>query len=192
MNFIATPFPARGPDAPSEWVRRWSHLVPPGAAVLDVACGAGRHLRWFQALGCPVTGVDRDGHALRAAGCAGELIEADIENGPWPLAGRAFGAVVVTNYLWRPLLPAIVQSVAPGGVLLYETFASGNETVGRPARPDFLLRAGELLAACAGLRVVAYEDGFLEAPDRFVQRIAAVRALADGVSPARHRLRALS
>lgn len=192
MNFIANPFPARGPDAPSEWVRRWSHLVPPGAAVLDVACGTGRHLRWFQALGCPVTGVDRDGHALRAAGCAGELIEADIENGPWPLAGRAFGAVVVTNYLWRPLLPAIVQSVAPGGVLLYETFASGNETVGRPARPDFLLRAGELLATCAGLRVVAYEDGFLEAPDRFVQRIAAVRALADGVSPARHRLRALS
>lgn len=192
MNVIANPSHTRGPDAPSEWVRRWSHLVPPGATVLDVACGAGRHLRWFQALGCPVTGVDRDGHALRAAGCVGELIEADIENGPWPLAGRAFGAVVVTNYLWRPLLPALVDSVAPGGVLLYETFARGNESVGRPARPDFLLRPGELLTACAGLRVVAYEDGFLDGPARFVQRITAVRVAEDGLSPARHPLRALS
>ena len=192
MNFIATPFPARGPDAPSEWVRRWSHLVPSGAPVLDVACGAGRHLRWFQALGHPVTGIDRDPLAVQAAAQAGEAIEADIENDPWPLAGRTFGAVVVTNYLWRPLLPAIVQCVAPGGVLLYETFAQGNETVGRPARPDFLLRPGELLGACAGLRVVAYEDGFLDAPARFVQRIAAVRVPTDGPSPARHPLRALS
>ncbi|MBL8366178.1 MAG: class I SAM-dependent methyltransferase [Comamonas sp.] len=192
MNFIATPFPARGPDAPSEWVRRWSHLVPSGAPVLDVACGAGRHLRWFQALGHPVTGIDRDPLAVQAAAQAGEAIEADIENGPWPLAGRTFGAVVVTHYLWRPLLPAIVQCVAPGGVLLYETFAQGNETVGRPARPDFLLRPGELLGACAGLRVVAYEDGFLDDPARFVQRIAAVRVPTDGPSPARHPLRALS
>ena len=192
MNFIATPFPARGPDAPSEWVRRWSHLVPSGAPVLDVACGAGRHLRWFQALGHPVTGIDRDPLAVQAAAQAGEAIEADIENDPWPLAGRTFGAVVVTHYLWRPLLPAIVQCVAPGGVLLYETFAQGNETVGRPARPDFLLRPGELLGACAGLRVVAYEDGFLDDPARFVQRIAAVRVPTDGPSPARHPLRALS
>ena len=192
MNFIATPFPARGPAAPSEWVRRWSHLVPSGAPVLDVACGAGRHLRWFQALGHPVTGIDRDPLAVQAAAQAGEAIEADIENGPWPLAGRTFGAVVVTHYLWRPLLPAIVQCVAPGGVLLYETFAQGNETVGRPARPDFLLRPGELLGACADLRVVAYEDGFLDDPARFVQRIAAVRVPTDGPSPARHPLRALS
>ena len=175
MNFIATPFPARGPDAPSEWVRRWSHLVPSGAPVLDVACGAGRHLRWFQALGHPVTGIDRDPLAVQAAAQAGEAIEADIENGPWPLAGRTFGAVVVTHYLWRHLLPAIVQCVAQGGVLLYETFAQGNETVGRPARPEFLLRPSELLRACEGLRIVAYEDGFLDAPARFVQRIAAVR-----------------
>lgn len=192
MNFIATPFPARGPDAPSEWVRRWSHLVPHGAAVLDVACGGGRHLRWFQARGHAVTGIDRDPLAVQAAAQAGEAIEADIENGPWPLAGRTFGAVVVTHYLWRPLLPAIVQCVAPGGVLLYETFAQGNETVGRPARPDFLLRPGELLGACAGLRVVAYEDGFLDDPARFVQRIAGVRVPTDGPSPARHPLRALS
>ena len=192
MIYIANTSPARGPDAPSEWVRRWSHLVPSGAPVLDVACGAGRHLRWFQALGHPVTGIDRDPLAVQAAAQAGEAIEADIENGPWPLAGRTFGAVVVTHYLWRPLLPAIVQCVAPGGVLLYETFAQGNETVGRPARPDFLLRPGELLGACAGLRVVAYEDGFLDDPARFVQRIAAVRVPTDGPSPARHPLRALS
>ncbi len=105
----------------------------------------------------------------------GEAIQADIENGPWPLPGRRFDGVVVTNYLWRPLLPTIVESVAPGGVLLYETFSQGNETVGRPARPEFLLRPGELLHACGSLRVVAYENGFLDAPARFVQRIAAVR-----------------
>ena len=88
---------------------------------------------------------------------------------------------MVTNYLWRPLLPTIVQSVAPGGVLVYETFAAGNETVGKPSRPDFLLQPGELLGACAGMRIVAYEDGFLASPARFVQRIAAVRP---GVSAA--------
>ncbi len=192
MNFEATISSARGTEAPSEWVRRWSHLVPLGAAVLDVACGAGRHLRWFHGRGHAVTGIDRDPLAVQAAAAVGEAIAADIENGPWPLEGRAFGAVVVTNYLWRPLLPTIVHSVAPGGVLLYETFASGNETVGRPARPDFLLRPGELLTACAALRVVAYEDGFLDAPARFVQRITAVRVAEDGLSPARHPLCALS
>ncbi len=178
--------------APSEWVCRWSHLVPQGAAVLDVACGTGRHLRWFQARGHAVTGIDRDPLAVKAAAQVGEAIAADIENGPWPLAGRTFGAVVVTNYLWRPLLPTMVESVAPGGVLIYETFAQGNETVGRPARADFLLRPGELLTACEGLHVVAYEDGFLEDPARFVQRITAVRVAEGGLSPARHPLRALS
>ncbi|MGP1629630.1 MAG: SAM-dependent methyltransferase, partial [Giesbergeria sp.] len=92
---------------------------------------------------------------------------------------RQFGTVVVTNYLWRALLPHIVQSIAPGGVLLYETFAQGNETVGRPASPDFLLVPGELLRACEGLQVVAYEDGFLDHPPRYVQRIAAVRLAGD-------------
>ncbi len=100
---------------------------------------------------------------------------------------RTFDAVVVTNYLWRPLLPAIVASVASGGVLLYETFAAGNETVGKPARPDFLLQPGELLRACEGLRVVAFEDGFLQGPERFVQRIAAVRERAQEL-PARYPL----
>ena len=177
-----------GTEPASDWVQRWAHLVPAGAPVLDVACGLGRHLRWFQALGHPVTGVDRSSAAAEAAAALGEGVCADIENGPWPLAGRRFGGVVVTNYLWRPLLPTLVASVAPGGVLVYETFASGHESVGRPARPDFLLQPGELLQACAGLRVVAYEDGFSAAPERFVQRIAAMRESAGASAPARHAL----
>jgi len=175
-------------ETASDWVRRWSHLIAPGSAVLDIACGAGRHLRWLHALGHEVVGVDRSAEALAACDGLGELVLADIENGPWPLAGREFGAVVVTNYLWRPLLPAVVGSLAPGGVLIYETFARGNETVGRPSRPEFLLAPGELLAACAGLRVVAYEDGFLQNPDRFVQRVTAVRELPGPAGPARHLL----
>lgn len=166
---------------PSHWIRRWTHLVPAGGAVLDVACGHGRHMRWFARHGHAVTGIDRDAQALATLAGIGRTVQADIEGGPWPLDGETFAGVVVTNYLWRALLPRIAASVAPGGVLLYETFAQGNETVGRPSRPDFLLRHGELLQACAGWRVVAYEDGFLADPDRFVQRIAAVRGpLADG------------
>jgi SAM-dependent methyltransferase len=164
-----------GTEEASPWVRRWSHLVPHDGTVLDVACGYGRHLRWFAAQGHPVTGVDRLGEAIASVAGLGETVLADIENGPWPFTGRTFDGVVVTNYLWRPLLRAIVQSVAPGGVLIYETFAAGNETVGKPSRPDFLLQPGELLRACQELRVVAYEDGFLDEPPRFIQRIAAVR-----------------
>jgi SAM-dependent methyltransferase len=176
-----------GTEAPSPWIVRWTHLVPPGGAVLDLACGGGRHLRWFHARGHAVTGVDRDSAALDTVAGIAETIEADIENGPWPLAGRQFAAVIVTNYLWRPLFPRILESVAPGGVLLHETFAQGNETVGKPSRPDFLLAPGELLRAYDGLRVVAFEDGFLDQPPRFVQRIACVRA-APGASAERYTL----
>ncbi len=117
---------------------------------------------------------------------------ADIENGPWPFPGRQFAAVVVTNYLWRPLIPVLLASLAPGGVLIYETFTQGNETAGKPSRPDFLLRRGELLQICQDLRVVAFEDGFTVQPDgsapRFIQRIAAVRE-ADAVEqPVRYTL----
>jgi SAM-dependent methyltransferase len=178
---------SHGTEAPSAWVERWSHLVPQGGAVLDVACGHGRHMRWFAQRQHAVAGVDRSPEAIASVAKLGEAVLADIENGPWPFAGRTFAAVVVTNYLWRPLLPTIVGSVAPGGVLLYETFAAGNESVGKPSRPDFLLQPGELLRVCQGLRVVAYEDGFLETPARFVQRIAAVRP-APGDALPRHRL----
>lgn len=173
-----------GTLSPSPWVQRWSALLRDGASVLDVACGSGRHLRWFAQRGCRLIGVDRDAAALEPLRSLGEIVVADIENGPWPFAGRRFDAVVVTNYLWRPLLPAIVESVADGGVLIYETFAAGNETVGKPSRPDFLLRPGELLQASAGLRVIGYEDGFLADPERYVQRLAAVRELpSSGVAP---------
>jgi SAM-dependent methyltransferase len=176
-----------GSEAPSPWVVRFSGLVPAGGTVLDLACGRGRHMRWFAGRGHPVAGVDRDADALAQCQAVGETLLADIENGPWPLAGRQFAAVVVTNYLWRPLFAHIVEAVAPGGVLLHETFAQGNETVGKPSRADFLLAPGELLRAYAGLRVVAYEDGFLSGPDRFVQRIAAVREPA-GAGAARYLL----
>lgn len=156
-------------------MQRWSHLVPAGATVLDVACGSGRHLRWFAARGAHVTGVDRDAQALRPLRDLGRIVVADIECGPWPFDGERFDAVVVANYLWRPLLPTLVASVADGGVLIYETFALGNQTVGKPSNPNFLLHPGELLAATAGLRVLGYEDGYLDDPPRFVQRIAAVR-----------------
>jgi len=176
-----------GTETPSPWIVRFAHLVPAGGEVLDLACGRGRHLRWFAGRGHPVVGVDRDADAIASLQGVGEILQADIENGPWPLAGRQFAAVVVTNYLWRPLFPRILEAVAPGGVLLHETFALGNETVGKPSRPDFLLAPGELLHAYPGLRVVAYEDGFLAAPERFVQRLAAVRE-QPGAVPARYLL----
>ena len=181
-----------GLGAASQWVQRWSHLVPAGGTVLDLACGQGRHLRWFAQHGHEVTGVDRSESALALSTQLGEMVLADVENGPWPLfeggLPRRFDAVVVTNYLWRALFPVLLDSLKQGGVLLYETFAAGNETVGKPARAEFLLQPGELLQLCQGLRVVAYEDGFLQAPARFVQRIAAVREPAALPAPARHAL----
>jgi SAM-dependent methyltransferase len=177
MNIIA-----HGTTEASVWVRRWSHLVPVHGTVLDVACGHGRHMKWFSGRGYTTTGVDRSSEAIDAARQLGEAILADIENAPWPLMQgdqpRTFDAVVVTNYLWRPLLHTIAQSVAPGGVLIYETFAAGNETVGKPSRPDFLLQPGELLRAFDTLRIVAFEEGFLDPPARFVQRLVAVRETA--------------
>jgi len=180
----------------SGWIVRWSHLLPPNATVLDVACGAGRHIQWFSDRGHRVTGVDRDlTQAQQNLPRGATLVFADMEGSPWPLTtdGRPtlFDAVVVTNYLWRTLMPTVIHSLAPGGVLLYETFAAGNETVGRPARPDFLLQPGELLSYCRDLHVVAYEHGYLEDPPRFVQRIAAtsMRAMpGEATAPALHLL----
>jgi SAM-dependent methyltransferase len=163
----------------SRWISRFASLVPPAGRVLDVAAGSGRHTRFFLDRGHPVTAVDRDTSGLAALkdDPALETLEFDLETGAvWPFAGRAFEAVVVTNYLHRPILADIVGAVAPGGVLLYETFARGQERFGRPQNPDFLLLPGELLdVARPALRVVAYEDLILNDPDpRAVQRIAAV------------------
>ncbi len=177
-----------GQEPTSGWVARWSHLLPAGCHVLDVACGHGRHMRHFAALGHLVTGVDRNPDAIAVVSPLGEAICADIENGPWPLYGRTFGGVVVTNYLWRPLWPHLLDSLAPNGVLIYETFSKGNETVGKPSRPDFLLDTAELLTVCQDLHVVAYEEGFLAQPERFVQRVVAVRESETSQMPRRYPL----
>jgi SAM-dependent methyltransferase len=162
--------------SPSAWVVRHAPLVPAGAAVLDVAAGAGRHARLFLERGHPIVALDRDVSRLVAHPSL-RIVEADLEDGsPWPLPGERFGGVVVTNYLHRPLLPALLDAVAPAGVLLYETFAVGNERFGHPRNPDFLLRPGELRDVVGGrLRVVAYEEGEVADPrPAVVQRIAAV------------------
>ncbi|MFN9504221.1 MAG: class I SAM-dependent methyltransferase [Rubrivivax sp.] len=164
---------------PSAWVVRWQDLVAPGARVLDLACGSGRHVRHLAACGFRLTAVDRDNQALQPLADCAETLCADLETGPWPLAGRQFDGVLVTHYLWRPRWPALRECLAPGGVLIYETFAHGQQTVGRPSRPEFLLQPGELLQLASGLRVVAYEDGFIDAPARFIQRIVAVRVAAE-------------
>ncbi|NRF70056.1 class I SAM-dependent methyltransferase [Aquincola sp. S2] len=171
--------------APSPWLERWAHLLRPGMSALDVACGSGRHVRFLAARGLGVTAVDRDAEALAGLRTQAEVLVADLEGAPWPLAGRRFDLVLVTNYLWRPLWPALLASLAPGGLLLYETFARGNETVGRPSRAEFLLEPGELLRVCANLRIVGYEDGFLAEPQRFVQRIAALAPDPAAAAPLR-------
>jgi SAM-dependent methyltransferase len=149
-------------------VLRFAGRVPEAGPVLDLACGGGRHTRLFLARGHPVTAIDRDLSGIAdLAGAPGlETIEVDLEDGgPFPLAGRRFAGIVVTNYLYRPLLPALVAAVAPGGVLIYETYARGNENFGRPRNPDHLTKPGELLEAVRGrLRVVAYEDLIDQAP----------------------------
>ena len=176
--------------AVSDWVRRWSHLVASDSTVLDLACGSGRHTRWFHDRGCAVTAVDRDVAALQGLQGVARTVVADLEGQPWPLPGETFDAVVVTNYLWRALLPDIARSIGASGVLIYETFAEGNAGVGKPSNPDFLLRPGELLqfAADHGLRVVAYEDGFASRPDRYIQRLVAVRPSANDADTPRHPL----
>ncbi len=175
---------------PSPWVQRFAHLVRPGGSVLDVACGSGRHVQWLSERGFAVTGVDRDAGALAAVEGQAELIVADLEGGPWPLPGRRFDGVVLTNYLWRPLFPPLLASLAKGGVYLHETFADGHQHVGRPSRPDFLLQRAELLQVCAGLRIVAFEDGFEAGPAgaRYVQRIAAVNESGSPGVPPRYPL----
>ena len=164
---------------PSRWVRHWTHLVAPGGAVLDVASGAGGTRAGSPAHGHPVSALDRDAAALAAMRDEPRIttLAADLEGAPWPLPdGAKFAAVVVTNYLHRPLFPHLLAALAPGGVLIYETFAHGNQSVGKPSNPAFLLAPGELLDVVRPrLRVVAFQDGFLAQPrPAYVQRICAV------------------
>jgi SAM-dependent methyltransferase len=164
-------------DLPSAWVQQWASQIPASGRVLDVACGRGRHAKWLAMRGHPVEAVDRDESALHTlAGVAGMSTRtADLESEPWPYAGDQFAAVVVVNYLHRPLFKHLLAAVAPGGVLIYETFAVGNERYGRPTNPDFLLQPGELLKVAHGaLEVIAYENLAIEAPrPALVQRMCA-------------------
>jgi SAM-dependent methyltransferase len=169
---------AQASQAPSPWVVRFAGRIAAGGRVLDVACGQGRHSLYLAGLGLRVAAVDRDPQAIAAlTGVAGvQPTLADIEGGPWPYAGECFDAVVVTNYLHRPLLSVLRDSLLPAGVLIYETFAAGNQRYGRPSNPGFLLEPGELLELCRGLRVIAYEDLYVEHPrPALVQRVCAVR-----------------
>jgi len=163
-------------------VCRFAPLIRVGGLVLDVACGAGRHARYLAGLGYRVEAVDRDTGALQElAHVAGVTTRnADLEHGQWPYSGHQFDAIVVTNYLHRPLLPSLRAALADGGVLIYETFAAGNERYGRPGNPDFLLKPGELLEFARGrLRVVAYEDLHVEIPrPAMIQRLCAINQAA--------------
>jgi SAM-dependent methyltransferase len=200
--------------APSDWIARWTPLLAPGSSVLDVACGSGRHARWLARAGHRVTAIDRDPEALAVValeasepGIGIRTLLADLEAAPWPLPGERFDAVVVTHYLWRPLLPTLLAAVAPGGLLLYETFALGQAALGRPRNPDFLLRPNELIdllrappqpaapsAPAAdppspAWHVIAFEEGRLAgtdaAPPREVQRIVARRGKSPPERPDR-------
>ncbi len=166
-------------QSPSEWVCRFAPLIVAEGHVLDVACGRGRHARYLQECGYRVTAIDRDAAALETLRGLErvEPVVADIESKPWPCAAGTFDGVVVTNYLCRPLLPHLVAALREGGVLIYETFALGNEDFGRPSNPDFLLRLNELLEwLMPQLDVVAFEQGLVSRPKpAVVQRICAVR-----------------
>jgi SAM-dependent methyltransferase len=158
--------------APSAWVARWAALITRGR-VLDLACGSGRHARHLAGLGHEVTAVDREPQSLPGV----RFVRADLEDGsPWPLPGERFQGIVVANYLHRPLFSAIEAALAPGGVLIYETFMLGNERFGKPANPDFLLRPGELWTAFRGLQVIAFEQGLgLQPKPAVMQRLCARR-----------------
>jgi SAM-dependent methyltransferase len=170
--------PPHGPTEPSDWVRRFTHLIPSGGAVLDLAAGAGRHTRLMLGVGHRVTAIDRDvSHLAALVGSpALEIIQADLEipGGAWPLGERLFAGIVVTNYLHRPLFGHLRAALAEGGALIYETFGVGNERFGKPDNPDFLLKPGELLELARGLQIAAYENLEIDTPRRaIVQRIAA-------------------
>jgi SAM-dependent methyltransferase len=156
----------------SEWVRRWADLVTAGP-VLDVACGGGRHARLFAERGLEVVAVDREAQHIPGV----RFVQADLESGaPWPFAGERFAAIVVANYLHRPLMPQLAEALAEGGVLIYETFMTGNEKYGRPSNPAFLLQPGELLRAFSALTPIAFEQGYVARPKpAMIQRLCARR-----------------
>ena len=183
-------------ERPSQWVVRFARLIPAGGWVLDLACGGGRHARHLASLGHQVLAVDRDPAALAAA--EGERVHTqavDLEAPgsdvlpDWPLVPGRFSGIVVTHYLHRPLLPALISSLSTGGVLIYETFAEGNSLFGKPSNPAFLLAPGELLTLASSdprCHVLAFEDGFVRHPKpAMVQRICLMRCTPEMLPEAR-------
>ncbi|MEO8598940.1 MAG: class I SAM-dependent methyltransferase [bacterium] len=183
-DFVASPVTQ---DTPSAWVQRFAALIPPGP-VLDLACGSGRHARLLAALGHPVLAADRDTVALaRAAGqgIVTTLVDLEADGAVWPFDAEHFAAIVVANYLHRPLFLHMLDSLANGGLLIYETFSSGNALYGKPSNPDFLLKRGELFELLRqhpsiNMHVLAFEDGYTATPKpAMVQRICAIKNTAD-------------
>lgn len=171
-------------STPLPWVVRWLSLLPTGASMLDFAAGAGRHARFGISRSLRVTAADRQTDGLRDLVSSATVVETDLETQPWPFEARAFDAVVVSNFLHRPRLDELAALVAPGGWLIYQTFAQGNEQFGRPRSPDYLLGEGELLdlARRAGLVVAGYQHGQTDQP-AVVQSLAAWRAPPDTGRP---------
>ena len=173
-------------DAISPWVQRFSHLLPPGL-VLDLACGGGRHSRWLLKFGHEVMSLDRHPDSLASLAQQGALVlqhdlESDAQTANWPFADNFFSAIIVCNYLHRPLFPYLLSSLKPNGILIYETFSLGNADFGKPSNPHFLLRSGELLQQmrsnlAVNMQVIGYEEGFISKPKpALVQRICARKA----------------
>lgn len=171
----------------SPWVRRFEPAIPKNGLVLDLACGAGRHAALLASLGHRILAIDQDISMMES--CKSDLIqtkEFDLEGSEWPLQNQQFSAIVVTNYLYRPFLDELPKMLTEGGVLIYETFADGNAEFGKPSNPNFLLKSGELLALAqrSGLKVIAYEDIYLDRPKpAMVQRICAVKGHLKGYVP---------
>ena len=172
-------FPESGLQPPSPWVVKWATYIAGGGHVLDLAAGSGRHTQFLAELGFEIEAVDKDVSALSKLALLPNvrIREHDLERSGWPYRPDEFSGIVVTNYLHRPLFPSLINALAPGGLLIYETFALGNEVLGKPSNPNFLLLPGELLEAVRGrLRVLGYEDVFQSKPKpAMVQRICAVR-----------------
>ncbi len=173
------------PVAASPWLERYGHLLQPGSRVLDVACGSGRHMKWLHERGLQALGVDRDAQAVAALKGEGlECLVADLEQEPWPFAPQSMDAVLVTHYLWRPLWSDLKAVLKPHGWLIFETFSSGQEALGRPKNPDFLLRPGELLEVFADFHIIAFEEGLEPHPPRVLQRLVAQKPISFTQRPA--------
>ena len=171
----------------SPWVRRFADAIPKNGLVLDLACGAGRHTALLASLGHQVLSVDQDISMVESLKDESvQTLELDLEGSDWPLLNQEFSAIVVTNYLYRPFLDELPKILTEDGVLIYETFAEGNAKFGKPSNPNFLLKSGELLALAqrSGLKVIAYEDIYLDHPKpAMVQRICAVKGHLKGYVP---------